>query len=319
MKLSPSFFLSPTGQGIVVGLIAALVIGGVAWRRSQVKPEPKKSETISPAALPKIFQRPVAKVEPTSSVTPPPMPVPVIVPERPKVLPLSVVAGASRKSPFPSAPYGRLIPCETVVTLESSRIDTPIIGLVTEDVWHNGVLIVPAGAEVHGRASVDRVRERLAAQGTWRLVWRVPQRQASVELRVEGLALDRERDPQTGRWGDHDGSAGLRGLLVRTDDWRELKFFASTFLSTATLALQETRSGVGLLGESSVALATGKNAALAGTSSVLREYAQHLKDTIQRDGFYLRIPAGKLFYLYLTEPIAPPRDRNASEPPTPLP
>ena len=46
---------------------------------------------------------------------------------------------------------------------------------------------------------------------------------------------------------------------------------------------------------------------------------QHLKDTIQRDGFYLRIPAGKLFYLYLTEPIAPPRDRNASEPPTPLP
>lgn len=319
MKLSPSFFLSPTGQGIVVGLIAALVIGGVAWRRSQVKPEAKKSETISPAALPKIFQRPVAKVEPTSSVTPPPMPVPVIVPERPKVLPLSVVAGTSRKSPFPSAPYGRLIPCETVVALESSRIDTPIIGLVTEDVWHNGVLIVPAGAEVHGRASVDRVRERLAAQGTWRLVWRVPQRQASVELRVEGLALDRERDPQTGRWGDHDGSAGLRGLLVRTDDWRELKLFASTFLSTATLALQETRSGVGLLGESSVALATGKNAALAGTSSVLREYAQHLKDTIQRDGFYLRIPAGKLFYLYLTEPIAPPRDRNASEPPTPHP
>lgn len=319
MKLNLSFFLSPTGQAVVVGLIAALAIGGVAWRRSQVKPVPRKSETTAPAVLPKIFQRPVAMVEPTSPVTPPPIPVPVIVPEKPKVLPLSVVAEVSKRSPFPSAPYGRLIPCETVVTLESSRIDTPVIGLVTEDVWHNGVLIVPAGAEVHGWASVDRVRERLAAQGTWRLVWRVPQRQASVELRVEGLALDRERDPLTGHWGNHDGSAGLRGQLVRTDDWRELKLFASTFLSTATLALQETRSGVGLLGETTVAVATGKNAALAGTSSILREYAQHLKDTIQRDGFYLRIPAGKPFYLYLTEPIAPPRDRSTSDQPNPLP
>src|SRR5690606_23293945 len=59
------------------------------------------------------------------------------------------------------APYGRMIPCETVVTIESSRLDTPVIGLVTEDVWHDGRLIIPAGAEVHGRASLDRSRERI--------------------------------------------------------------------------------------------------------------------------------------------------------------
>jgi len=317
MKLNLSFFLSPTGQLIVVCFIAAIAIGSVAWKRTQTPPAPKKAE--APAVLPKVFQRPVAKVEPSTSLTPAPSVAPIVIPERPKVLPLSVVTEGAEKSPFPSAPYGRLIPCETVVTLESSRIDTPIIGLVTEDVWHNGVLIVPAGAEVHGRASVDRVRERLAAQGTWRLVWRMPRRQASVELRVEGLALDRERDRETGAWGDHDGSAGLRGELVRTDDWRELKLFASTFLSTATLALQETRGSIGLLGETSVAVATGKNAALAGTSAILREYAQTLRDTIQRDGFYLRIPAGKPFYLYLTEPIAPPRDRSAPPQTTPVP
>jgi hypothetical protein len=28
-----------------------------------------------------------------------------------------------------------MIPCETVVTLESNRLATPVIGIVTEDVW----------------------------------------------------------------------------------------------------------------------------------------------------------------------------------------
>ncbi len=36
------------------------------------------------------------------------------------------------------APYGRLIPCETIITIDSAKIDTPIIGFVTEDVYHDG-------------------------------------------------------------------------------------------------------------------------------------------------------------------------------------
>jgi hypothetical protein len=38
------------------------------------------------------------------------------------------------------APFGRLIPCELIVTVDSSGIQTPIIGLVTEDIYHNGRL-----------------------------------------------------------------------------------------------------------------------------------------------------------------------------------
>jgi len=61
-------------------------------------------------------------------------------PTKPRVLPISLLSMAtSADGPSLSktyAPYGRLIPCETVVTIESSRLDTPVIGLVTEDVWH---------------------------------------------------------------------------------------------------------------------------------------------------------------------------------------
>jgi hypothetical protein len=70
------------------------------------------------------------------------------------------------------APFGRLIPCELIVTVDSSSIQTPIIGLVTEDIYHNGRLIIPAGTEVHGKAQTDHSRERIASSGNnWTFVW----------------------------------------------------------------------------------------------------------------------------------------------------
>ncbi|HTL66203.1 MAG TPA: TrbI/VirB10 family protein [Lacunisphaera sp.] len=227
----------------------------------------------------------------------------------PPVLPLTLHWQAPSAPPSPPlirAPYGRLIPCETIVALESNRLDTPVIGLVTEDVWHDGRRVIPAGAEVHGRAALDRTRERLAVQGAWHIVWRTTDADNGTDLNVEGLALDRDRDAETGRWDERDGSAGLRGEVVKSQDDRELKLFAATFLAAATTALQDTRTTAGLLGEAVVPVASARSATLAGTSAILRDYAQQMKDAIQRDGFYLRIPAGKQFYLYVTQPIERP-------------
>jgi hypothetical protein len=88
------------------------------------------------------------------------------------------------------APYGRLIPCETIITIDSAKIETPIIGFVTEDVYHDGKLIIPAGAEVHGKAQVDRSRERIASADNWYIVWRTTDRMNGAELPLHGVALD---------------------------------------------------------------------------------------------------------------------------------
>lgn len=329
MKWDAQFFQTPTGQLLVVGMLAAIAVGEVGWQRTHRKPtalpEPK---TTAPAALPRVFQRIGARFE---SPTPPPQPasapIPTdhAVPPVPKVLPLGVVAvrAASETSDSVAfAPYGRMIPCETVVTLESNRLETPVIGLVTEDVWENGVLVVPAGAEVHGRASLDRTRERIAVEGRWIIVWRGRQHERATELRIDGVALDRMADRSAAPLGDSDGSAGLRGEVLRTDDWREVKLFAATFLSTATSALQDTRASAGVLGETSVPAATARNATLAGTGAVLREYAQQLREAIARDGFYVRVPAGKTFYLYVTQTLGANRvmssaSVNGSKPASP--
>jgi hypothetical protein len=202
-----------------------------------------------------------------------------------------------------AAPFGRMIPCETVITLESNRLDTPVIGIVTEDVWHDGRLVVPAGAEVHGKATIDPRRERLAVEGRWRIVWRTNDDRNGSELSVSGIALDRDYDGTSARWGEADGSAGLRGEVVRARTDRELRLFAASFLQAAMQSLQEQRVSTGFTGEVAVPLATGRNAALGGTAAVLGEYVTQVREAIERHGFYLRVPAGKAFYLYVTESL----------------
>jgi hypothetical protein len=219
-------------------------------------------------------------------------------PPKPEVLPISLFAetpqSEQKQLSKNYAPYGRLIPCELIVTVDSSGIQTPIIGLVTEDIYHDGRLIIPAGTEVHGKAQTDHSRERIASSGNWTFVW-----QDGKELRLSGIALDREADPNGDGWAITDGSAGLRGQILKSDDMAEIKLFAATFISGAAAAFTQTQPTV--LGSQIVP--TLQNAPLTGAQSVLQAYAQQILDSIQRDGFYVRVPAGKQFYLYVTQTI----------------
>lgn len=194
------------------------------------------------------------------------------------------------------APYGRLISCETIVTVDSASIQTPIIGLITEDVYHAGRLVIPAGTEVHGTARTDHQHERIASDNGWTLVW-----QTGEEMRIKAIALDREFDNSTNQtgWAITDGSAGLRGRLIKSDDMAEIKLFAATFLSGAAGALTEKQHT--LLGP--IDSPSLNNAPLKGAQDVLKAYAQQISDAIQRDGFYVRVPSGKQFYLYVLQTI----------------
>jgi hypothetical protein len=323
MTLFTDFLNTARGHYAIVGLLLATGIVAILWQhRSRPAPAVPSVKPASPLLLPRTYTREGVRVPkpltPSGNVSPSgatmaPTGARLAPVAKAQVLPITLFAAGPEKPKAPKAPvapFGRLIPCQTIVTLESNRLETPVIGLVIEDVWHDGLLVVPAGAEVHGRAALDRTRERLAVEGKWRIVWRTPSPDNGTEVAVSGLALDREIDGPTGRWGINDGSAGLRGHVVRVSDDRELRLFAASFLTAATAALQDTRATMGVLGEAAIPLATARNAALAGTGAVLREYAQQMREAIARDGFYLRVPAGKPFYLYVTETI----DRGRATP-----
>lgn len=304
-----NFFRSPTGALalFLIGLvIVLLLVNSRRPDRDRVSLVPQKSAsngTDNAPQLPETVRRDMVpfetkSAEPAASTPTPPPAKPQSTPSLP---PLTVVAetaaapgSEAKRFSVDFAPFGRLIPCELVITVDSSSIQTPIIGLVTEDIFHHGQLIIPAGTEVHGRAQVDRARERVASNGRWNLVW-----QNGQELSVSGLALDHERDPETGTWGITDGSAGLRGKLLKTDNLAEVKLYVAALLSGAAEAFTDKQ--ISPFG--SFALPSLENAPLKGAQSVLDRYAQQILQAIERDGFYVRVPAGKQFYLYITQTV----------------
>ncbi len=182
-----NFFKSPTGALalFLIGLVIVLLLVNsrrqspthlsLVPRKANVKAggnAPQLPETVRRDMVPFDARGAAQKAE--STPVPPPA-----KPESTPALPsLSLVAETApapakegKKFSADFAPFGRLVPCELVITVDSSSIQTPIIGLVTEDIFHHGQLIIPAGTEVHGTAQVDRARERIASHGRWNLVW----------------------------------------------------------------------------------------------------------------------------------------------------
>ncbi|HXR04218.1 MAG TPA: TrbI/VirB10 family protein, partial [Verrucomicrobiae bacterium] len=255
------------------------------------------------------FNPPPPKSEPTnypsspSSALPNPSPLPTVPANQASVLsPISLFADSSagippaKKLSAVFAPFGRLIPCETVITVDSASIQTPIVGLVTENIYYRGKLVIPAGTEIHGTAQTDHQRERIASGNSWTLIW-----QNGLEMQIKAIALDREFENSTNQtgWAITDGSAGLRGEVIKSDNLADIKLFAATFLSGAAGALTEKQETV----FGPINSPTLNNAPFAGAQSVLQTYAQQIFDSIQKNGFYVRVPSGKQFYLYVLQTI----------------
>jgi hypothetical protein len=239
--------------------------------------------------------------------------------EAPKtvVAPLTIFAGDPQPAKAPQrapkgdyAPAFRLVKCQLVNTVDSSNITTPIIGLVTDDLWWNGKIIIRANSEVHGVANVDRVRERIASNGEFTFVLNEPDG-SGRELVIHGLVLDMEKDDNLDSYGITDGSAGLRGDVIRTANNDLIKLYAASLISGIAGAFSSGANGVlgnrvytnnSSLGMSALQGAV-INPAVGGTQGVLDRYAEQIGSSIERDGFFVRVPAGKQFYVYCTEAI----------------
>jgi Bacterial conjugation TrbI-like protein len=280
----------------------------------------------------------IRNFNPVVSVTPKPKPTPrpisvtrVPDPESRPTAPISTsitifAAEPQADKPLPRDPKGdyapafRLVKCQLVNTVDSSNLTTPIIGLVSEDLCWNGKVIIRANSEVHGTASVDRVRERIASDGEFTFILNEPDRRGR-ELVIRGLVLDMERDPEFDTYGLTDGSAGLRGDVIRTANNDVIKLYAASLISGMSNAVSSGSSGI--LGNrvytnnSSLGLSALQggviNPLAGGTQGVLDRYADQVLKSIERDGFFVRVPAGKQFYVYCSEAIDLSRARVGAD------
>jgi len=205
-------------------------------------------------------------------------------------------------------PFGTLLKCKLVNTIDSANLETPVIAVLLEDVWQNGKKVIPANTLVHGTARAGRLRDRVTAAGTWRFVW-----QDGRELAFNGVALDREYDHDIDGYGITDGSAGLKGRLLATDDLQELKLLASAALSGFARGTQDrTQTALGTTITGSVS-----NGVREGVGDVFDLYAKRTLKDIEENGYFVRVAAGKEFYVYVLESVDPQKASVAGLRPPP--
>jgi hypothetical protein len=235
--------------------------------------------------------------------------------------------GSAPAEPAEFAPFGRLVRCQLVDTLDSLTARAqPIVALVTQDLDWNGDVIVPAGTEAFSYARPEPVVDaagvgRLVDNGEWTLV--LPSSgggENGRELLLRARAVDRREGAlsQTGQpssWGIDDGADGLVGYTLSTLDNREIKLFAAAAVSGMVQGFgafsqrEQAVPGVaGALGATQPAPTLGNalTASLsAGGADYLNQVAARIRDEISRRGVYVRVPAGKTFYLFVEQTIDP--------------
>lgn len=206
------------------------------------------------------------------------------------------VEKAETPTPERFIPFGTLLKCKLVNTIDSANLETPVIALLLEDVWQNGKKVIPANTLVHGTARKGRMRDRVNATGAWRFVW-----QDGRELTFNGVALDREYDQEIDGYGITDGSGGIKGRVMATDDLQELKMLASSALSGFARGTQDrTQNALGSTITGSVS-----NGVREGVGEVFDLYAKRTLKDIEENGYYVRVAAGKEFYVYVLESVDP--------------
>ncbi len=216
-------------------------------------------------------------------------------------------AGKQAASPTPVPdpklylPRATLIPCGLILTVDSSSRDTPVLGEVTQDVkafGGTGQVVIPAGTLVAGFASPARVRDRIEVKGSWDFIFK-----NGKEYEFRGVACDRIYDYNSGRYGLTDGSAGLHGTLLFTERYAELKAFGAAALAGVAQSFQTVQGNY--YGGGNNLQHTPENAGLQGLSNVMELMVQKYMSANDGDETYVRVPAGKEFYVYCESVIEP--------------
>ena len=204
-----------------------------------------------------------------------------------------------RERPKPQEPWlppSSFIPCTLVNTVESSHMNTPVVGMVLRDCLSaSGKLVVPAGTIVSSFATAGAVNNKIEVAGTWLFVFA-----DGRSLKVSGIACDREADPTNQQFGIEDGAAGLQGQLQETNHWANAQAFLALLMTTANQAITAGAS-------SALSRGYGGGVALPDTSGIQAKYLDQLFNGQNGDSRFVRVSASTEFYIFPTEAILPNR------------
>ena len=138
-------FQKPAGRLLLFLIIGGIFLAFIFLRRGP-QPKPDNTQVAHQATQAKSYSF-------TENISPPPraQSTPAVrtydtvaratpTPKPPPPIPQTIFVTKEQSVSDLFLPYGRLLRCELVNTVDSTNIDTPIIGLVIEDAWNDGRL-----------------------------------------------------------------------------------------------------------------------------------------------------------------------------------
>ena len=204
------------------------------------------------------------------------------------------------------APYGRLLNCKLVNTLESNVEGTPLIAMVIEDLWWvnskgERKLIIPAGTEVHGKMG-SCVRNRMMASGNFVLVWQLTSGEVGMELQLNGRVLEKSNQAGNKNLATiTDMAAGIPGRVMNNNNLNEMLQYTMAFVQGLSAGYQTTRTfdnGSTIIREND---GSTKNALASAFQQMSEVALENISDKINKESYYIRVAAGTEFYLYIEQ------------------
>ena len=217
--------------------------------------------------------------------------------------------GTAEKEVFLSeryAPYGRLLNCKLVNTLESNVEGTPLIAMVIEDLWWvnskgERKLVIPAGTEVHGKMG-SCVRNRMMASGNFILVWQLTSGEVGMELQLNGRVLEKSNQAGNKNLATiTDMAAGIPGRVMNNNNLNEMLQYTMAFVQGLSAGFQTTRTydnGSTIIQEND---GSTKNALASAFQQMSEVALENISDKINKESYYIRVAAGTEFYLYIEQ------------------
>lgn len=277
----------------------------------EVKPDSKEKQEWfqqqpNPGPVPPQVRRPQQRTVPRR--VPPPQRVARRIITREVVLPLCLYAKGSNTgtTTVPEdvdiAPYGRLLRCELANTISTASSQTPIIALVTESLWWDGVEIIPAGVEIHGTVS-GMTAGRIGTGSSWKVVYPFRDERSAFQLDLTGIALDCNRTEN--HWGKSDGSFGIRGRLISNADQAQMAAVFAKFISGVGSGM--VSQNYNYTGGSTITTTGGdwKDSIGTGLKEAFQQVAKNYLDQAAKEIAYVEAEAGTEFYIYVQQIIDP--------------
>lgn len=217
------------------------------------------------------------------------------------------------------APYGRFLKCRLINSIDSSNLGSPIIAVVEEDVIHNGLVVIPKGTEVTGESNQVHLRDRITADKDWNLIFSNPNSlDNGKELPIKARALNREilkskAGDKITRYGFTDGTLGIKGRVIETDEYLKIKKGLMSIVKGASEGFYDILEDQNT--DNSNSIDTGneesrvdeeeqfKGAAAGGIREFSEDQLAQMEEEIKENGRFVRVTGGKQFYLFVDQTI----------------